>query len=295
MRAGKKKKKRQQGTRRAACSPGRTHDESGSCMTGSEVEELRLAWNKAHPGKSIAEGSKSSVIRRLRALTRGSCKDDACWSTRRFARSSPGATAALAGAHRPMAPRAWAGNPREWLTSDDIDAVMHQYEKEYSHFAYLGASPIDFDAKPRDSGDKCVWVKLCDLSIANELAKGKTQMAVILNADPHYEDGSHWMTLFINLNERYILYFDSTGDPPPREVRRLVSRLREEARRLGLHLRLIINKTAHQKQNTECGVYGLYVVSQLLEGRQPVQALVSKRVPDDAMFAFRRKFFNHMG
>tara|TARA_B100002051_G_C16733851_1_gene639913 strand:+ start:1980 stop:2498 length:519 start_codon:yes stop_codon:yes gene_type:complete len=170
---------------------------------------------------------------------------------------------------------------------------MRQYETKYPSFAYLGASPVDFDAKPRDGSEKCVWVRLCDLSIARELAKKKTRMAVILNADPHYKDGSHWMTLFINLNDRYLFYFDSTGDPMPRQVKKLVKRLQAEGAALGLHLRLIVNRVPHQRQNTECGVYALYAVSRLLEGTDTPRSLMGARIPDDAMFSFRRKFFNH--
>ncbi len=191
-----------------------------------------------------------------------------------------------------MAPRKWLDNPREWLTSNDIDAVMAQYEQHYPHFAFLGASPIDFDARPTDSKDKCVWKKLCDLDIAKELDAGKTQLAAILNADPHYKDGSHWMTIYINLNAGYVLYFDSTGDPMPKEVRKLVARLKTQGSAIGLKLRVIVNRARHQRQDTECGVYGLFVIAQLLEGQRTPSSLVRGRISDNEMYAFRRHFFN---
>ncbi len=287
-----KTRKRAPSFKKAACAPGRQHDQNRSCLNPGDVNKLRLAWNRRHPSRRIRKGSKKAVLSRLRELTKEVCPGEACWASRPFVTSSQTAKRAVSAAHRPMAPRVWLSSPNEWLTSDDIDQVMHQYEVAYPHFVYLGSSPIDFDARPRDRSEKCVWARLCDLSIANELRKGKTEMAVILNADPHYKEGSHWMTLFVNLSQRYIFYFDSTGDPMPAEVKRLVSRLKDEAKSLGLDLDVIESRRRHQRENTECGVYALYAVSELLGGHHTPASLMAKGIPDAEMFRFRKRFFN---
>jgi hypothetical protein len=170
--------------------------------------------------------------------------------------------------------------------------VMTQYEREHKNFVFLGAAPIDFDARPGGEGAECVWKKLCELDLARELRQGKTDLAAILNADPHHRDGSHWMTLYIDLKDGYILYFDSTGDAMPRQVRRLIDRLTSQARKLGIEMRVLISRARHQRQNTECGIYGLFAVSELLEGTRTPESLMRGRISDAEMHRFRTRFFN---
>ena len=252
-----------------------------------------MAWNTAHPSDSIGPASTAKVLQKLRRRTKTRCRKDACWAGMRFARDHPGARAALRAAHRPAAPCLWLKKPREWLTSDDITKVMRQYETAHPHFRYLGSSPIDFDARPADHAGSCVWPQLCSLSLKRQRSNGKTALAAILNADPHHMDGSHWMTLFIDIAKDYILFFDSTGDPAPPEVTKLVKRLRAEGEAMGKSIHYYVNRYPHQRQNTECGVYGLYAVSKLLAGTTSPSRLVrGPRIADRTIWRFRKKFFN---
>ena len=205
---------------------------------------------------------------------------------------SAGARKSLEMAHRPLAPDSWKDNPTEWLTSDDIEDAMKQYEATYPRFTFLGASPIDFDARPDGPDKPCVWKRLCALDLAKELAAGKTDIAVIFNADTHDKDGSHWMTMYIDLAKGYMLYFDSTGDPMPRQVKKLTKRLSAQAKKVGIDLRLLVSRARHQRRDTECGIYGLYVISELLQGKRTPESLTRGRIPDDTMERFRRRFFN---
>ena len=220
------------------------------------------------------------------------CKDEACWARRPFTLTNPVARKSLRRAHRPLAPDTWKDNPTEWLTSDDIEDAMRQYEQVYPNFAFLGASPIDFDARPDGPSKPCVWNRLCALDLSKKKAEGKTDLAVIFNADTHDEEGSHWMTMYVDLKKGYILFFDSTGDPMPREVKKLTSRLVKQAKEMGLPMRLLVSKARHQRRDTECGIYGLYAVSQLLQNKRTPESLCKGRISDDKMERFRRKFFN---
>lgn len=261
-------------------------------MSATDVENLRKAWNAQNPHDPIQSGNTAEVRRALSERTKGECDGEACWARMAFVKRHAGAKESLTKAHRPLAPREWKANPEEWLTSDDIEAVMKQYEREYAHFVFLGASPIDFDAQSTDEPGRCVWEKLCGLSLRNEKRRGKTNIAVIFNADPHYKEGSHWMAMFVDLEKAYILYFDSTGDPMPREVKRLVKRLQDQGKAMGIPLRLVVSRAKHQRRNTECGIYGLYAISQLLQGKRTPESLTRGRISDDAMFKFRKHFFN---
>lgn len=261
-------------------------------MGGLDIENLRKAWNAHHPRDPIPPGGTAHVRLALAERTKDECDGEACWANMPFVKRDLAAREALKRAHRPLAPQVWKANPEEWLTSDDIEAAMEQYERVFPHFLFLGASPIDFDARPAKKGGACVSSKLCNLDLARELRKGKTDIGVIFNADPHYKEGSHWMALFVDLKEGYILYFDSTGDRMPREVTRLVKRLQTQGEAMGSPLRLIESRAKHQRRNTECGIYGLYAISQLLQGKRTPESLTRGRISDDAMFRFRRHFFN---
>lgn len=44
-----------------------------------------------------------------------------------------------------------------------------------------------------------------------------TKINYIINLDPSYQPGSHWVSVYIDSNRRAI-YFDSFGRPPPPEI-----------------------------------------------------------------------------
>lgn len=275
------------------CAPGRERSgHEDSCFTADELETLRIAWNEQHPNDQIQKGKYGDVWNALYERNKDKCSDESCWGRLPFTKASPDALSSLKRAHRPLAPVIWKDNPTEWLTSDDIEDAMKQYEREYPHFVFLGASPIDFDARPQGASKPCVWDQLCSLDIAQKSKQGKTDLAVIFNADTHDKEGSHWMTMYIDLNKGYILYFDSTGDPMPREVKKLTKRLTEQAKDMGIPMRVLVSRARHQRRDTECGIYGLYAVSQLLQGKRTPESLCRGRISDDTMQRFRKKFFN---
>ena len=44
-----------------------------------------------------------------------------------------------------------------------------------------------------------MWEELCKFSLKKQLSKGKQKTGIIFNTDPHYKEGSHWISLFINI------------------------------------------------------------------------------------------------
>ena len=99
----------------------------------------------------------------------------------------------------------WKKNPEEWLNSVDIEDVMKQYEKKVPTFMFIGPSPIDFD-KHLLYGE-CVWDELCKFKLENILKKGKNKIGIIFNLDPHYKNGSHWISMFIDIRKKFIFFF----------------------------------------------------------------------------------------
>ena len=99
----------------------------------------------------------------------------------------------------PKTPHSWKSNINEWLSSTDILNVMRQYEEAYPEFKFYGPAPIDFNTNLYD--DKCVWPEICNINIKELKEEGKTKIGFIFNTDKHYESGSHWIAMYLDLSK----------------------------------------------------------------------------------------------
>ena len=124
------------------------------------------------------------------------------------------------------------------------------------------------------------------------IRKGVNKIGIILNTDPHYKEGSHWVSVFINISKRYIFSLDSTGDPPQRQITKFIKKVSKEAEELGTPFKVYVSKVKHQRGRTECGIYSLYSIIGQLTDKVPVAKLLEDRVPDKDMEALRAKYFN---
>jgi hypothetical protein len=206
---------------------------------------------------------------------------------------------------------------------------MKQYEDKFPAFEFLGPSPSDYNA--RKVAGTCVWEELCNFSLKTYLDSGTRKIGVVFNTDPHTEDGSHWVSLFINIapdnvdsnnsnsnnnssssnnssnnnsngssnnnsNGSYIFFFDSTGYRPQKEFREFINTVTAQGRALGIRFKYYENRKQHQKLNTECGMYSLFMIVNLIEGtRSPEEFMRGDRIPDRHMLEFRKEYFNRGG
>jgi hypothetical protein len=222
---------------------------------------------------------------------KGMCRNEACWM-KRIMDAEPAGFNAFA----PEAPNSWTRDPDQWLTSDDIETVMKQYEDKFPAFEFLGPSPSDYNA--RKVAGVCVWEELCNFSLKNYMDSGTHKIGVVFNTDPHTEDGSHWVSLFINIapDNNYIFFFDSTGYRPQKEIREFINTVTAQGRALGIRFKYYENRKQHQKLNTECGMYSLFMIVNLIEGtRSPEEFMRGDRIPDRHMLEFRKEYFNRGG
>ena len=137
---------------------------------------------------------------------------------------------------------------------------------------------------------QCVWNDLCNFSIKNYLDKGITKIGIILNTDPHYLSGAHWICIFINLDKKFVYFFDSNADITPKQVKVFLNKIKTQAKNIGIDLKEIINKIEHQKSDTECGMYVLYIIINLLKTNSYPK--FTERIPDKEMEKLRKIFFN---
>lgn len=168
----------------------------------------------------------------------------------------------------------------DWLSSLDIKKVMDQYMKKYKDFNFIGPVPIDFEF---------FYNELANINLKTLSKKGK-RIGVIFNTDPSYRSGQHWISLFIDLQNGTVCFFDSTSSEPPKEVMKLIKKIIKNGKTNGIKLKLIINKNVHQKLSSACGVYSLYFIISRLQGKS-CNYIYNNVIHDKEMNKFRKKFF----
>lgn len=329
---GRKTRKHKRKFKKVLCSPAKKNNVASSCYSASELSVIKNAFNKHHVSKSGRSGSGNgnglqihsrdpeTILRELREKN-GHCTTEMCWL---HAVSDRGLREKIQKeAFRPIQPAEWRKKPNAWLSNFDIDAVIQQYETAYPDFVFLGPTPIDFDSKKADG--KCVTEEICGLSLSKQWAAGKRKIGVIYNLDTSEGPGTHWVSMFIDMAdpEPYMFYFNSTAEPMPAEVRKLMDRIQEQWMRIHSHKgsshkgssnkgskKLIEytsdDKVEHQHSNTECGMYSLFFIITCLTrkvggfeslgsglSREKIIEMFAgkKRIPDESMLKFRKLYF----
>ena len=257
-----------------------------SCLNSETLLKMRNIWNKNF-NKKINSNNPKEIWNFLKNNIKN-CNNEKCWIDTLFKNKNK--TYKLKkNLFAPSSPITWKKNRTEWLSSNDITNVMDQYEKKYPNFEFLGPSPIDFDLKK--SFNQCVWNELCKFNLKKYLKRGKTKIGIIFNTDPHYKGGAHWVCLFIDLEFKYIYFFDSTSDEPQDEIIKLIKKIQQQANNINIKLKYLKNETQHQKGDTECGIYVLVIIILLLKKkREPKDFNI--RIPDKKMIEVRNILFN---
>ena len=226
------------------------------------------------------------------------CNKEPCWLQVKELKEnlSPNDYRELKDSFRPEKPASWKKNKNEWLTTDNIDNVMKQYEKAHPSFKYSGAIPIDFNLKDNDG--KCKVNELCQLNISELMDQGKKSIGIVFNVDPHTKGGQHWFTMYIDLvgmnqkNNPFIYYFDSIQGDIPDEIYHLISNIKNqfEVNYPSKEIGFTYNDIQHQYGTTECGIYCLHFLTEMLQGRS-FNDYIDTNINDSGMEQFRDIFF----
>ena len=272
--------------KKLSCHPRKTK-KSYTCYNDPILLELRDLWNKKHPEKPIVQTETKEIWNALRKNMK-ECDQEVCWMEKLEKDNKQKITKDY---FAPVPPKEWLSNDREWLSNEDIDEVLEQYQKVYPEFAYIHASPMDFDTKVND---RCVSEALCKINLEAYRKKGKNKIGIVLNLDPHDRGGSHWVCMWIDLKKRILFYFDSAGNPPTNEVNVLADRLKKQGKAMGIPLKYRDNRKVHQTTTSECGMYVLYFIIQLLEKKKKLTLFNRKRIEDEEVAKYRDIYFNRI-
>lgn len=191
------------------------------------------------------------------------CKDDKCIISKVSDKNKQHAIEQSA--FVPKQPNDWKLNINEWLSDADIEKVIKQYQEAHGEFEFYGPSYIDFDTIV---DGRCVEEPLCKFSLQDCVARGKTKIGFSFNLDDHTKGGSHWVSMFVDVKERYIFYFDSAGDDIPNEIQILIRRIKQQAKDMRMRFRVYSNSPfEHQYGTTECGMYSLFFLITMLTNK----------------------------
>ncbi len=282
------------------CAPGKKYTE-GSCFTYKNLQAIAEEYNKHNQDKQIRISSyhnKKDLLRvlndRFQEVDKCSNFDQICWASSKLVKNMKDQDVQYT--FRPKGPAKQYG----WLSTNDIEAVIKQYEYIHKDFKFLGAVPSDFDELP--------IYETTDLEFA-ELERTTPKLGLVINLDTHNQSGSHWVALYANLKTNSIYYFDSFKKTPQNRVRKFITRLLAYMAYKNQNTKLDVdnfmrrykkaddydvryNKIQHQFKNSECGVYSMNFIIRLLEG-ETFDEIVNDITNDEAMNRIRGKYFRN--
>lgn len=291
-----------------ACNPkteGRTPVKD-SCLTPEILIKIKDEFNKHHKDDPVHNTDYIDLWKKLKYRLAHCDKED-CWLEQIKDIELRKQIDKMSFA--PDKPLEWKKNPRAWLSNFDIMKVLRQYEdipfQGSKKFKLLGPTPIDFDSRPADMNGECVWEEICNFEVDTYLKKGKTKIGIVFNLDNHTQGGSHWVSMFVDLEDAFIFYFDSNGEKIKPRINKLVKRIIEQGKHLDtpMHFEFYENyPNEHQQQNTECGMYSLFFIIAMLtnkagpkkfsNSKQKINYFKNKIIPDSYVFRYRNKYFN---
>lgn len=291
----KQHKPRRKTLKKLHCNPSNKTDLilPNSCIKKNTIYIIKDAFNQHHVNNQIKSNNPKIIWNELHKKM-GQCDREDCWFDLiedEYLRED-----LKKQLFAPFQPEEWKRNPTTWLTNHDILHVLEQYEHLHNDFKFIGPTPIDYDNTPLYYYGKCVCQELCNLNVDKYKTEGINNVGIVFNLDKHNSSGSHWVSLYMDLKNKDIYYFDSNGIKPPKEVNKLIDNLQKEKQ-----FKVHINQFEHQLQNTECGMYSMFfIVSMLTEKlgkkskkRQDIfEHLQRVRVSDNKMKKLREKYFN---
>jgi len=287
-----KKQNKFKNLQKVKCSPKIKNELNNfTCYTNKSLYKLRDLWNARHPDAKINTNNTKEIHQELTGYLSNVCNKESCWLKQN--KDFGNVKNDLIDSFAPQSPAEWKKNPNEWLSSVDIMKVMKQYEKAYKCFDFIGPSPIDFDT--RKLYGECVWDELCNFNLEQQIKNGKTKIGIIFNTDPHDKPGQHWISMFINIKKKKIFFFDSTGDKIPNQVMVLVNRIKDQGIKLTPKINFQFDSNEgieHQYGNTECGIYSIYFIVNMLRDKTSEEYLKTHILKDEYMNHFRKVYFN---
>ena len=285
---------------KAKCSPqsALTNQYTFSCYTTNQLKTLKKHYNITHPNNKITATNTKQIWNELNNNLAKQCDNETCWYKQLNLHQNE-----YKEQFAPNHPISWNKNTTEWLSNIDIMKVMKQYEKAYHCFQFLGPSSIDYDTVLNQNNNNnnntnnlstdYVCNELMNFNLENLCKNKKYKIGIIFNLDNHLGKGTHWVSLFINCHTLTIYYFDSVGNKIPKQINKFVSKVQEQGNKMNLSFKFDQNyPVQHQYSDTECGMYSLFFIINMLQDNLSNAYLKTHKLSDKLMIAHRNIMFN---
>jgi hypothetical protein len=258
------------------CAPHRKGDMT--CYTKEQLVKMAKILNQKEGSKIKLTGSKEEIWNAIRLHLFDECDYEWEWIDNKSIKELNDREIKYETFKPPM-PTSWLKNKFTWLNTTDILNVMRQYEKLYNNFKFFGPVPVDC---PKD-----IYCELTNIDLGKINRKGVNMVGVIFNLDKHNESGSHWVGLFVNMLDNSIIYYDSTGHPPPDYIKYFIEMLKRQMKN-----GVIIdwNKKKHQFGGSECGVYSMNFIIESIKGNK-LSDIQNKNISDYSVNVLRNYFY----
>lgn len=252
------------------CSPGES-DVEGSCLDDDIVIKVARGINRlSKKNKKIRKidltGSPETihgdVCEEIAKISK--CSSEVCWQKIRSLMDELGSDKEeFKDSFKPLMPKKWIKDYNEWLSTFEIEDSLNQHVKSDSNFYFYGAVPIDFK--------KCSVSNLCSFDMKKHLDKRQSKIGIVFNTDPSTKDGQHWISLYMDLgkhnsNDYSIYYFDSFGRKPPKQIKELIDKAIKQGKKNNCKPQYFYNDHSYQRANSQCGMYAIHFIKQMLEG-----------------------------
>ena len=143
------------------------------------------------------------------------------------------------------------------------------------------------------------------------------KIGIVPNLDEHWKGGSHWVSLFINLETGQIYFFDSYGYRPDKRIRSFLKIIAEwkykkdtgktlnfdadnymkgsskEKNEIEKKYDIRYSEIRNQYKNSECGVYSMNFIIRLVSG-QTFDHITQNITKDDKMNECRGVYFRNV-
>lgn len=251
------------------------HEGLNTCFSTRKLRLLVDSYNNSFLNDQITlinEKDKNDPIflhKCLSSKMQKVCNDETCWLRQPFAQNVHDDDLHHATFKPPRPPGKTA-----WLSNKDIGDVMFQIRdhNDPRSFRFIGPVPIDFDNITEKTSR--FWYSLTSqvkyMNLPELYQQGVRKVGIVFNLDPHYRNGSHWVCVFCEFSEIRveISYFDSFAKQPPDEIMKLMKRVSKTcAKYLGVKMPICINNIQTQFKDTECGVYCMRYLEDMLQGK----------------------------
>lgn len=293
------------------CSPKYDNNDNITCYNKDTLIKIAKQYNKYYASNNRNHNNSNKIIYsnktkkelyyNIKKHLVGTCgNDDSCWLDQPFIQNNIDVLSSNNRMKinnngyyvkniknkffRTKMPKEWKKNKNTWLTNFDIYNVMTQYEDKYNDFLFLG--PVSSDCPMK------ITCELTNLNIKRMLKNGKTKIGIIFNLDVSTGPGTHWISIFIDLKKAEIYYYDSYGIPPIDRIQKFIDFFIKKCKKdLKKEFHFEYNTKRHQYGNSECGVYSMFILEQLLNGYD-FKKVVGKKIPDKKMNELRfKKYF----